>query len=278
MQEGRFQKTWTTDQMSERLSSFNVSALQPESLAVLLDFDGTLVPIADRPSDVTLTGKTTGILVALSSILEGAVAIVSGRPIHEIDRMFAPWTFPVAGSHGHERRNGRGYHRPGQFDAATLSAIVMELQAEFDRQDGVIIEEKPGSVALHYRQRPELENTCREKASSIAAAHSGAHLLTGKMVVEIKINGQTKADAVSEFMAEEPFAGRIPLYAGDDVTDEDAFRAVAALHGTSIKIGCGPTLADYRTPDTNAFLDWLEALHAHLRAMRQSDEEGASSS
>lgn len=268
---------WNIGHMSEQLSSFNVGALRPDSLAVLLDFDGTLVPIADRPSDVRLSEKTTRILVALSSILEGALAIVSGRSIREIDQLFAPCKFPVAGSHGHERRNSRGYHRPDQFDAAALCAIVTELRAEFDREKGVIVEEKPGSVALHYRQRPDLENACREKASSITAAHSGAHLLTGKMVVEIKLNGQTKADAVSEFMAEEPFVGRTPLYAGDDVTDEDAFRAVSALQGTSIKIGCGPTLADYSTPDTNAFLDWLEDLHAHLRAMRQSDEREAPS-
>lgn len=269
---------WNVDHMSEQLSSFNVSALRPDSLAILLDFDGTLVPIADRPSDVRLTEKTTRVLVALSSILEGALAIVSGRPIREIDQLFAPFEFPVAGTHGHERRNARGYHWHGQFDPAALRAIVTELRADFDREQGVIIEEKPGSIALHYRQRPELENVCRERASSMAAAYSDVRLLAGKMVVEIKLDGRTKADAVSEFMAETPFAGRTPLYAGDDVTDEDAFRAVAALDGTSIKIGCGPTLADYSTSDTDAFLDWLETLHAHLRAMRQSDEEGASSS
>lgn len=258
--------------MSERLSAFDARALAPGGLAVLLDFDGTLVGIADRPDAVVLKDHTLATLARLEQVLDGAVAIVSGRPIAEIDRLFAPHRFAVAGIHGLERRGGDGRLHEGDYDRAALDAIARALEGATAGEDGLRLERKAGSVALHYRQRPELEGLCRAAAAEAAGLHPAARVLAGKMVVEVKLGGRTKADAVMDFMAEPPFAGRRPLYAGDDVTDEDAFRAVAALGGISIKIGPGETEALYRVADTEAFLDWLDALSAGLAARRAARE------
>lgn len=254
--------------MSDRLSAFDASALAPELLAVLLDFDGTLVSIADRPEAVELKAHTVRTLARLEEVLDGAVAIVSGRSIADIDRIFAPRRFAAAGIHGLERRSGNGERHDGAYDRAALDAIAEALGAAIAGETGLGLERKAGSVALHYRQRPELEPLCRDTAAEVARRQPGARLLTGKMVVEIKLGGRTKADAVMDFMDEPPFAGRRPLYAGDDVTDEDAFRAVAGLEGISIKIGCGETAALYCVADTEAFLDWLDALSEFLAARR----------
>lgn len=258
--------------MSEPLSAFDTTALSPETLAVLLDFDGTLVAIADQPGGVVLKERTVETLARLESVLGGAVAIVSGRRIEEIDRIFAPRTFPVAGIHGLERRDAGGRRHEAPYDRAALDAMAETLEAAVGDEPGLLLERKPGSVALHYRRRPELEGFCREQAARVADERPGVHVLTGKMVVEVKLGGRTKADAVEAFMAEEPFAGRRPLYAGDDVTDEDAFGAVADLGGTSIKIGCDATGARYCVAETGAFLDWLDALSEELVARRNRNE------
>ena len=259
--------------MSEPLSAFDTTALAPDSLAVLLDFDGTLVGIADRPDAVVLKAHTVETLLRLEAVLDGAVAIVSGRSIADIDRILGPHRFAVAGIHGLERRGSDGQLHSGAYDRAALDGVAEALDALAEAEPGLRIERKAGSVALHYRQRPELEARCREAAEAAAAGAPGARVLTGKMVVEVKLGGRTKADAVSDFMAEPPFAGRTPLYAGDDVTDEDAFRAVAALDGVSIRIGPGETAARYRAEDTEAFLDWLDGLSARL-ADRQTERQG----
>jgi len=246
--------------MTKPLLSFDLAALHPEALALLFDFDGTLVAIADRPEDVVLADQTMRTLVALRSVLGGAVAVISGRPVHQIDRLLAPYKFAVAGTHGLERRDHNGKYHRGRFDRAALDDIQEALKRTFVGEDGLLFERKPGSVALHYRQRPDLAERCRAVAADTVAGRTDARLLQGKMVVEVKLGTQTKADAVRDFMAVAPFRGRMPVYAGDDVTDEDAFRAVAHCHGTAIKIGPGATTAEYRVPDTEKFLSWLQSL------------------
>ena len=257
--------------MSEPLSALDTSALSPEALAVLLDFDGTLVSIADQPGGVVLKEHTVETLARLDSVLGGAVAIVSGRPIEEIDRVLAPRRFPVAGIHGLERRDADGRHHEAGYDRAALDSVAGALGAAIADEPGLLLERKAGSVALHYRRRPELAEFCREAAARAVQDYADARLLEGKMVVEIKLGSRTKGDAVRAFMREPPFAGRRPLYAGDDVTDEDAFRAVADLGGISIKIGCDETGALYRIGETGDFLDWLDALSESLVAGRSSN-------
>ena len=258
--------------MSEPLAALDASALTPQTLAVLLDFDGTLVGIADRPEAVELKAQTVETLARLEDALEGAIAIVSGRSIADIDRILGAPRFAVAGIHGLERRGSDGTLHADDYDLAALEDIA-EVLGGFTREEpGLRLERKPGSVALHYRQRPELEARCRAAAAAAIEGRPDARLLTGKMVVEVKLSRRSKADAVTDFMAEPPFAGRTPLYAGDDVTDEDAFRAVAELGGISIKIGRGETAAGYFAEDDEVFLDWLDRLSIRLAGSRASRE------
>ncbi len=251
-------------QMSQPLSELDIQALQPGDIALLLDFDGTLVEIAGQPDNVVVSPGTVRVLADLDAALSGAVAIVSGRSIASIDALLEPWKLAVSGTHGMERRDHFGNRHDSQYDAGDLDAVQRELAAATAGAHGLLLERKPGSVALHYRQRPDLAAACLEHAAKVADRHENASLLAGKMVVEVKLGARTKADAVFDFMAEAPFNGRTPIYAGDDLTDEDAFRAVADLHGTSITVGRDTNAADYRAADTASFLDWLTALAAHL--------------
>ncbi len=251
-------------QMSQPLSELDIQALQPGDIALLLDFDGTLVEIAGQPDNVVVSPGTVRVLADLDAALSGAVAIVSGRSIASIDALLEPWKLAVSGTHGMERRDHFGNRHDSQYDAGDLDAVQRELAAATAGAHGLLLERKPGSVALHYRQRPDLAAACLEHAAKVADRHENASLLAGKMVVEVKLGARTKADAVFDFMAEAPFNGRTPIYAGDDLTDEDAFRAVADLHGTSITVGRDTNAADYRAADTASFLDWLIALAAHL--------------
>jgi trehalose 6-phosphate phosphatase len=146
-----------------------------------------------------------------------------------------------------------------QEAAAQLQDGVAEFVAE---HPGLLAEVKPGSVALHYRKRPDLASASHGLAAQLANNDDRLRVVFGKMVVEIKLAGHTKADAISDFMAEPPFSGRRPLFAGDDITDEDGFAAVENWNGMSIKIGDGETRATHRFRDVAAFHDWLVALSA----------------
>ncbi len=252
--------------MCEPLSNFDISTLLPDDVALLLDLDGTLAPIAEHPAAVVVADRTKQALAALDVALDGAVAIISGRSIDDVDRLVAPDRFAVAGIHGLMRRDIHGRLHETAFDEQVLQAVTIELQRLVAGSPGVWLEAKPGSVALHYRQRPDLEGFCREQVSRAVAGHEPAEVLAGKMVIEIKAAARTKGDAVVDFMAEAPFCGRCPIYAGDDVTDEDAFRAVAKLGGRSIRIGSKDSRADYWAAETDAFLHWLSELSIHLAA------------
>ncbi len=250
--------------MCERLSEFDITALAPQAIALLLDLDGTLAPIAEHPAAVVVAAPTRQTLAALDRALDGALAIVSGRSIEDVDRLLAPNRFAVAGIHGLVRRDIQGRLHESVFNRHALQVITDELQRLVAGSPGVWLERKQGSVALHYRERPDLEGFCREQISQAVAGHEPAEVLAGKMVIEVKTASRTKGDAVRDFMAEPPFRGRCPVYAGDDVTDQDAFRAVAGLKGKSISISSKDTRADYWVAETGTFLHWLTQLSIHL--------------
>ena len=227
------------------------------STALFLDFDGTLVDIAAQPELVHIPPSLAPLLQALHTRLGGALAIVSGRQITEIDEFLAPLQLPMAGEHGARRRNAAGLLF--QADAPDLHAITAVAQRLADQHPGLRVERKQAAVALHYRHAPTLEALCRDTLTFAVQQVPGVVLLHGKCVFEAKPAGVDKGRAIAAFMQEAPFAGRNPVFAGDDVTDEAGFATVADLHGMGIKVGAGPTLATHRCDKPAALLAWLEA-------------------
>ena len=236
-----------------------------ERIALFLDFDGTLVAIADRPDEVQLDLSTRKALMHLDTLLSGAVAIITGREIAAVDRFLDPLRLSIAGVHGLTRRDARGQmHRPA-VDGGFTSAIEKALHPLLQKHPALFLEYKYGAVALHYRSHPELEQACIALMEAAVEELAGVELKRGKMVVEAKAIGGNKGAAIADYLSEKPFAGRRAVFAGDDVTDEDAFILVNARDGISIKVGPGETHATYRAAGTGEFLAWLRQLPANLK-------------
>jgi trehalose 6-phosphate phosphatase len=239
------------------LSDLDISSLRRENVAFFLDFDGTLADFSDDPAAVALPPAERRSLEKLQQATGSAIAIISGRSIADLERLTAPLQLPLAGVHGLERRNADGGIVCVPVNETALQKARNRLRSFSLGHAGILVEEKPGSIALHYRKRPELETPCMAIVRTIVGENPGLQLLHGKMVMEIKAGHATKADAIRAFMQEEPFRERHPVFAGDDATDEDAFPAMKTLGGTSIKVGPGPTLATYRAASIDEFRSWL---------------------
>ena len=179
------------------------------SCALFLDFDGTLVDIAPQPEAVIVPSDLVATLDALNKYLGGALALISGRPIEQIDAFLHPLRLPAAGVHGAERRGA-----DGADDAAVDPSVGARGRGRRWRSPpairGLRVENKRGSVALHYRQAPELEQECLQAMQAAVEESPGLTLLRGKMVVEAKPGGASKGHAIEAFLQEPPFAGRSP--------------------------------------------------------------------
>jgi trehalose 6-phosphate phosphatase len=229
--------------------------VEPARSALFLDFDGTLVDIAPRPDAVIVPGGLPALLCRLLELFGGAVAVVSGRPIAELDRFLSPAVLPAAGLHGLEWRAGGPIERmepPPSLDEVRSAVRASGLDGR-----GLRIEDKGLSLALHYREAPDLGGEVEALASAAAAPFGDLSILHGKMVVEIKPKAASKATAVRRFAQVQPFSGRHQVFVGDDVTDEDGMRAVLAAGGTAIKVGEGGTVARFRLSDPAAVHAWL---------------------
>lgn len=227
--------------------------------AFFIDFDGTLVAIAPRPDLVRVEPRAIRLLASLSERFDHAVAVITGRPLDVIDGFLAPLTLPVAAEHGSIRRGASGRLHQDTRSAEAIKTAAARLEPFVGANPGLLLERKQSSVALHFRQRPELADACEAAVIDAAGGLDGLVLLTGKMIFELRPEGLDKGVAVEAFLGEPPFKGRTPVYIGDDVTDEDAFKAINALGGITIKIDDGETEAQYRTSREGLF-DWLESL------------------
>lgn len=231
-----------------------VDIIHPAS-ALFLDFDGTLVDLAPQPEAVIVPPNLTRTLVALREYLGGALALISGRPIAQIDGFLRPLVLPIAGVHGAERRTAAGeLALLRTHPLEHLEEVAAELVAQHPR---LRIETKRGSVALHYRQAPELEQICLHAMQAAVQESPGMTLLRGKMVAEAKPGGASKGNAIEAFLQEAPFAGRTPIFVGDDVTDEVGFATVQRLQGLGVKVGEGASAAWHRVESAAALRDQL---------------------
>jgi len=255
-----------TDQMNATIDTNEQEALDllaAPGCALFLDFDGTLVDIAPRPDQVVVTPQLLAALGALQQRLDGRLAIVSGRPVAELDRMLAPLALPAAGVHGMERRGFDGVLR--QLPAPDFSAVRTQAHALAARHPGLWVEEKHGALALHYRQAPELQALCVETMADAVRTSLGLLLMEGKMIVEIKAAGVSKGTAIRDFLAEAPFAGHRPLFIGDDTTDEAGFDHVQRVGGIGLKVGPGPSVASCRIASSQAVREALAAATSTIR-------------
>jgi trehalose 6-phosphate phosphatase len=238
--------------------------------ALFFDFDGTLVDLASRPDAVQVPDDVPRLLSRLGLALGGAVAVVSGRPLSEVDRYLKLRRLCVAGVHGVERRGADGHVR--RFACRGLQEVAASIEALCERSPGLRMELKPGAIALHYREAPELEDECLAAMTEALSHVDGMSLLRGKKVVEMKPRRASKGMAVRSFMDERPFRLRRPWFFGDDVTDEAAFEAVQAMGGVAVKIGEGDTLATLRIADPAALRQWMGRLAEHFSAVHAPEE------
>ena len=231
----------------------------PREWAVFLDIDGTLAEFAATPREVRIDQQMIKALPYLRTRHEGALALVTGRSITDVDRIFPELGVPVAGQHGCERRDAQGAVHLHASDPAILRKLRELFAAFATRHPGVLLEDKGATLALHYRQSPELADRVQAavRSSLDAVGADGYRLWEGKQLVEIRPDGRDKGKAIADFMREPPFAGRRPVFVGDDVSDEDGFSVVDAMGGWSVKVGPGRTCAQYRLPNIAAAHRWL---------------------
>lgn len=226
--------------------------------AFFFDVDGTLAAIQSRPEAVFIPEQVIAQLQKLSALSNGALALVSGRPIEQLDALAAPWHGPAAGVHGAERRDATGHLQRISLPAGVEQNLRAQLQEAMASWPGTQLEVKGMAFALHYRQAMQYEQDVLRLAEQSVKRFPGLALQPGKCVVEIKPVGIDKGAAISDFMQQPPFAGRTPVFIGDDLTDEKGFLAVNARQGISIKVGEGSSEARYRLNDVDAVYGWLE--------------------
>ena len=230
----------------------------PPRPALFLDMDGVLAPITATPGGVGPDGRRSRVLAQLQARLDGRLAVLSGRTIAEIDRICEGMVPCVAGVHGLERRGADGQVR--RLDAHPALGRVHDALEDFARdRPGVLIEDKALGVTLHYRQAPDQAEAVNARGRELATQH-GLHGQPGHLVFELRLRGADKGSAVERLMALAPFAGSRPIFVGDDLTDEDGFRAARSLGGYSVLVGDRQgSEADHGLADVEAVLAWLEA-------------------
>jgi trehalose 6-phosphate phosphatase len=227
-----------------------------DDCALFLDVDGSLLDFADDPASVRADARLRAALDALALRLQGALALVSGRTLSALDAIFAPARYPASGVHGSQRRDAPWSSGGG----VALQAIAAAARDALTPYPGALVETKgPAALALHWRAAPAAEATARAFAEDALARLPGYRLEPGNQVLELRPDGADKGSAIRDYMREAPFAGRVPVFAGDDLGDEAGFLAVNALGGRSVLVGPRrDSAACYALADPAAVLEWLE--------------------
>lgn len=225
--------------------------------SLFLDFDGTLVEIAERPDAVRVDARLGAVIARLHARLDGRIAVITGRGAAEVGALLAA-DVVIVGSHGMEFAGpGRARRLPAR--PVALDAVLDAMRALAARHPGVIVEDKPLGAVLHFRQCPGAGAECERLAAELARRH-GLQLQPGKMMVEVRAAGGDKGSAIRALMREPEMAGTRPVFMGDDHTDEPGFAAAADLGGAGVLVGeWRETAARYRLEGVEATLAWLEA-------------------
>lgn len=225
----------------KRPSSCELHLPKPDdlkSIALLLDVDGTILDTAITPESVEVPGSLRSSLKELHAKTGGALALVSGRLIHNLDGLFAPLRLPAIGGHGAEMRLSVDDSAQPRHAAAIGGALRKLVAAAAASDPRVILEDKGSSLAVHYRMAPQMEETLKTEIAAIVACTAAEHLETlhGKFVIEIKPINFSKGEAVREMMKNPPFAHRMPVFVGDDTTDESVFEILPMLGGIGYSV------------------------------------------
>jgi trehalose 6-phosphate phosphatase len=229
--------------------------------AWFVDVDGTIAELAPTPSEALVDASMRHSVERLRVASGGALALVSGRPIAQVDAMLGVAHHVVAGAHGLERRDANGGLWRHPVDAGSLRRAREHVASVAAAHPSLLLEDKRTSIALHYRAAPALAAFAhRAMREARELAGEAFALQRGKCVVELKPAGEDKGTAVAMLMREPPFHGRVPVYLGDDATDEHAFATVNAMGGHSIKVGRGASRARWRLFDVAAVREWLARL------------------
>lgn len=225
--------------------------------AYFLDFDGTLVELAERPDAAAVDRHLMSIVASLMQATNGAVALISGRAIDDLVSRFGSGV-AIAGQHGAERLTSDGRLIGAPVDVAALDSARAFLRCALNDYPALLLEDKGQSLALHYRANRRLAGFAHQvmHAAKARVANDFA-ICRGKAVVELRWAGRDKGDAIADFLAEAPFQRKRPVFIGDDRTDEAAFALINEMHGVSVKVGPGATTARWRLPDVHAVLRWL---------------------
>jgi trehalose 6-phosphate phosphatase len=231
---------------------------------LFLDVDGTLLELADSPGGVAVDPHLLPLLGRLRDAAGGALALVSGRTIENLDLLLGSTHLPVAGLHGCERRDATGALHVAPIALEQLADVREGLRRMVARHPSLLLEDKGAGLALHFLQARELEHELRAEVALLAAPLVPRFaLLDGHAVIEVKPAAHTKDTAVSAFMEEEPFRGRLPVFIGDDQTDYGGFAAVRRFAGLAIAVG--PRVkSEWWLPDPRAVRVWLEQLSSQV--------------
>lgn len=229
-----------------------------DELAFFLDVDGTLIALAETPDAIRVDAALLALIARLYRACGGALALISGRAIADLEKRLGPLRLPLAGQHGLERRDAKGHLRVHAPPKGAMRGIKAELAPILVRHPDLLLEDKGLTLALHYRSAPQLASYVHKTMATLARdADADLIVQRGKRVAEIKLAGYDKGTAISEFLAVPPFRGRRPVFIGDDANDEHGFAEVNRMGGISIRVGKGKSCARYRLENVDAVRLWL---------------------